>query len=326
MPNHFRALVVAVAILAASCGRGSGSDGGSPSLAPTERMQAVLASSDVYAGAPQRISVGLVFGDGRLVSFGEVEMRFVYTGTQSAPIDPEPGPSATAVYIPTPGTANGEGPRPTNPSEGRGVFEARDVTFDRAGIWYVEVTAELPEGTQSAQALVPVDSEARLPAPGQDALATENLVLRDDGTASDDAPLGALDSRAVTTQEIPDPELHRWTIARAIAEGRPVLVVFATPVYCVSQFCGPTIEVIEDLAASDDSDAVFIHIEIWRDFEEQAINQAAADWLYRNQNLTEPWLYLIGRDGKIIDRWTPLFDPEEVRAELAEAVAAPAPA
>lgn len=288
-------------------------------------MQAVLASSDVYAGAPQRIAVGLVFGDGRLVSFGDVSFRFIYTGTQSAPIDPEAGPTATASFIPTPGTPDGDGPRPTNPSEGRGVFEARDVTFDRAGIWYVEVTAELPEGSQTAQALVPVDSEPRLPAPGQDALATENLVLLDDGTASDDAPLGALDSRAVTTQEIPDPELHEWTIARALAAGRPMLVVFATPVYCVSQFCGPIIEVVEGIAASDDSDAVFIHVEIWRDFEQQAINRAAADWLYRNDNLTEPWLYLIGRDGKIIDRWTPLFDEEEVRADLAEAIAAPRP-
>jgi hypothetical protein len=47
------------------------------------------------------------------------------------------------------------------------------------------------------------------------------------------------------------------------------------------------------------------------------INKAAADWLYRNNDLTEPWLYLIGANGVIIDRWGPLFDQNEVAKELA---------
>ena len=42
--------------------------------------------------------------------------------------------------------------------------------------------------------------------------------------------------------------------------------------------------------------------------------------LYRNGDLTEPWLFLIGADGTIIDRWTPLFDEAEVRAELEAAL------
>ncbi|MFN8232079.1 MAG: hypothetical protein U0V56_00875 [Actinomycetota bacterium] len=48
------------------------------------------------------------------------------------------------------------------------------------------------------------------------------------------------------------------------------------------------------------------------------INRAAADWLWpdRTKDLTEPWLYLIGSDGKVLDRWSPLFDPDEVAAEL----------
>ena len=29
----------------------------------------------------------------------------------------------------------------------------------------------------------------------------------------------------------------------------------------------------------------------------------------RNGDLTEPWLFLIGSDGTILDRWCPLFDP-----------------
>ena len=121
----------------------------------------------------------------------------------------------------------------------------------------------------------------------------------------------------IDRSSIPETELHRWTIAHAIAEHRPVLVIFATPTYCQSQFCGPTTEGVAALAARYADRAVFIHIEIWRDYQKSVINKAAADWLYRNGNLTEPWLYLIGSDGIIKDRWGPLFDPAEVAKDLA---------
>jgi hypothetical protein len=35
-----------------------------------------------------------------------------------------------------------------------------------------------------------------------------------------------------------------------------------------------------------------------------------------NGDLTEPWLYLIGSNGTILDRWSSLFDPTEVAREL----------
>ena len=60
----------------------------------------------------------------------------------------------------------------------------------------------------------------------------------------------------------------------------------------------------------------FIHVEIYHDFTAGEINQAAADWLYRNGDLQEPWLYLIGADGRIVDRWGVLWNPDEVGAEL----------
>jgi hypothetical protein len=51
------------------------------------------------------------------------------------------------------------------------------------------------------------------------------------------------------------------------------------------------------------------------------VNRAAADWLLRklpdgSQDMTEPWLFLIGPDGIVADRWGPLFDTSEVTAAL----------
>ena len=302
--------LVALALLAAACGGEQGGGGAvqTPAGAP---VTVFLASSDLYAGAPQRVGVGLVYADGRLVSFGEVAFAFTYTGTSSNPIDPVAGPTATATYLATPGTDAGEGasPRATNPSEARGIYQAEDVTFDQAGIWILAVTAELPEGPATGSATILVDTEARIPAPGQPALATTNHVL------GDDVDPVALDSRAASG-DVPDPELHATTIADAIASGRPTLVLFATPVYCQSQFCGPVTDVLSGIAADYGDRANVIHVEIWEDFTTQTITDAAAEWLYRNGDLTEPWLYLIGADGTILDRWTPLFDEAEVRAEL----------
>ena len=66
--------------------------------------------------------------------------------------------------------------------------------------------------------------------------------------------------------------------------------------------------------------AVFIHVEIWRNFQKTIVNKAAADWACCNEtgDLTEPWLFLIGARRMIVDRWGPLFDPAAVAKELGE--------
>ncbi len=152
----------------------------------------------------------------------------------------------------------------TPPNEGRGVYEADDVMFDEAGFWTAEITVDVQGmGTQTAEATIPVLGDPQIPAPGDRAEPTENLTLDSTGV-----PEGAIDSRAAATGEIPDPELHEWTIARAIEEGRPALVLFATPVYCESKFCGPVTDMIQELAGRHDDRAVFIHVEIWKEFGE----------------------------------------------------------
>jgi hypothetical protein len=304
-------LLLASAVVLASC-----TSAGEPAPSPTQQTAQVavaLATSDLYAGAPQRVSVGLILPDQRLVSFGSVDFTFSFVGTAAEAVEPQRGPSATAVYLPTPGTPDrASEPAVTLPSEARGVYQAEDVTFDRAGFWQLDVTADVQGlGVQRARTTFPVLEDPAYPVPGEAALETENLTMD-----SADAPIGSIDSRAVNAGEVPDPDLHEWTIARAIEEGRPALVVFSTPVFCVSQFCGPVTDVVEDLASRFEDRAVFIHVEIWRDYQNQVINQAAADWLLRDNDLTEPWVYLVGADGTIVDRWATLFREDEVAAEL----------
>lgn len=310
-----------LAILALFVGMTSCTSDGNPDGDLSTTYSAAMASSWHYAGAPQRFQVGIRASDSngiRFVTQGAIDITFAYLGADGSGA-PEGGPTATADYVPVPGT-DGSGDAPTVTSGPRGVYEAEGVTFDRAGLWRATLRPEIDGVTRQLTVTFPVTelSDVHIPVPGEPALHTETL------TTDAKVRKGAIDSMADGGGEIPDPELHRSTIADAIDQGRPALVLFGTPAYCVSQFCGPEVTELQRLAAEFPDRAVYIHVEIWKEYkppEIQIINRGAADWLYRElpdgtPAMTEPWLYLIGADGVIVDRWGSLFDPADVEAAL----------
>ena len=311
--------VLAFALLASAC---AGSDDpASPTAAPTgpsgSSLSMEVASSDLAVGGTQHFEVGIFSSDGQgvqLLSFGQMSFGFSYLGDGSG--TPEPGPEAVGTYVAAYGTPQDEAePTFTDPNDARGIYLA-DVTFDRAGTWQVDATVDIPgAGTQTLSASFVVADKHSLPAPGDRALPTENLTIDSKGV-----PPAAIDSRAIDGAPVPDPNLHQTTIADALDQQRPVLVLFSTPAYCVSLMCGPETDGLEALGQQYPDRAVFIHVEIWRDFQESVVNKAANDWVCCDATggLTEPWLFLIGPDGVIKDRWGPLFDPEVVAKELAQ--------
>ncbi len=287
------ALLLVIALVATACAGGGGEGDGGP--AEPEELVAQVASYDLAVGQTRRFIVGLLTFDNLFVSGGEATMRFSFLGEG----EPEPGQEVPARFLGLPGEEPAHERTHVGPaSEGRGVYASDEVTFDRPGPWQVEIEVEIGGETRSAAAAFVVVEEALIPDVGDRALPTENLTVD-----SEDAPPGAVDSRAETQGAIPDPELHATTIAAALEAGHPIVAVFATPVYCISQFCGPVTDMVAELAADYGDRADFVHIEIWRDFQNRVINVAAADWLLRNENLTEPWVFFIDAEGVIAARW-----------------------
>ncbi|MEO8477643.1 MAG: hypothetical protein ABI572_11430 [Actinomycetota bacterium] len=315
------ASLVALALLGAACSSdGSSTSGTSSASGTASNLAAQVASPDLFVGAPQDFELGIFASDDsgvKLVSFGSVTLTFSYLGVDGSAAARGGVPDGTfsATYVPAPGTGEGQDPGVpslTAPADARGVYVNQDVRFAEPGVYEARVAADIDGiGAQTLTATFQVRPEPSLPAPGDRALKTKNHVIGDKGIE----PV-AIDSQAQDGSSIPDPELHRTTIAQAIAAGTPALVLFATPVYCQSLFCGPTLEAMQALAADHAGQAAFIHVEIWRDYDKSIVNEAAADWLLRDGDLTEPWLYLIGGDGTIFHRWGPLFDPSEVAAAL----------
>jgi hypothetical protein len=309
--RSFRWLVclAAVAFTTAACTRSTNTD-------DLERtFSAQMASSWHWVGEPQRIQIGILASDTdgvRPVSGGTIDLAFAYRGSDGG-AEPAAGPTATAEFIQVPGSAD-PGDTPGFTTGANGVYEAEGVVFDQPGAWQVTVTATVDGVGRQLATNLGVTEESPIPAPGDRAPKTENLTLDSKGVAD-----GAIDSMAANGGEIQDPELHEWTIARAIEADRPALVLFGTPAFCTSNFCGPEMQEVQRLAREYPDRAVYIHVEIWHRYEPpeiQEINEAAAEWLLRGQDMTEPWLYLIGADGVIVDRWGSLFDPEEVATAL----------
>lgn len=298
-----------------SCARERGD--GSPQASPSGNRELVaqVASYDLAVGE-QRFMVGLLTHDQNLVGHGSVQLRFGHLGKQNEG-STTLGPAAEAKFLPIPEDAGEpapplkEDPEIISGSSLRGVY-ALQASFDRPGFWGVQVSAALKgQGKKTARATFQVLPAHQVPWVGEEAPRTENLTV-----ASPDVPKAAIDSRAAEGGEVPDPELHQATVAQALARKRPVLLVIATPVYCVSRFCGPITDMISSLAQTYGDRAAFIHIEVWRDFQNKQINKAAAEWIFRGEDAQEPWVFLIGADGKIVGRWDNVATRQEIEPLL----------
>jgi hypothetical protein len=306
-------------VLAAACGSSHRDGADSPTPRGDDAdVVAQVASYDLVAGRQGRFMVGLLSADKtKVVSFGTVTFDFSYLGTRERPLErPETGTSATGTFLPIPGqriATTASGPRYVEGSEGIGVYVARDVAFDRPGLWQVRASAHLDGQRRSATAAFEVLADSPIPAVGDAAPRTDNPLAATPGVEAK-----AIDSRAGPAEPSPDLELHSTTVAAAIAARRPVTVVISTPTYCQSRFCGPITDAVSALAKRHGPDMDFVHLEVWGDFEKGQLNEAAKEWIFPpgTEDAREPWVFVVNRDGVITHR----FDNVASEAELEEAI------
>ena len=310
--NPFRTASIALALTVSlgltGCGSGgkkdqkaNGTDGTNTTATTTgpDKVQGSVASYDLAVGPAGRFMFGMFNEAKGPIGYGTAAFSFFFLGADSASGTPQPGPTATASYLPLPGSS----PPPADASkpvylstDQRGVYAA-DVAFDKPGFWGISAVVEL-NGRQEVKTAFKVAPQHSVPFVGDAAPASQNLTVSTPGASPD-----AIDSRASASTPVPDAELHQTTVAQALAEKRPVVLVISTPTYCVSQFCGPVTDVVQALAKDYGTKARFIHIEVWKDYKGQQLNDAAKEWIAKGQDINEPWVFLIGSDGKVAARF-----------------------
>jgi hypothetical protein len=115
------------------------------------------------------------------------------------------------------------------------------------------------------------------------------------------------DLSKITTRIPPDTQ-NRVDYADVLGK-EPIVLLFATPQFCISRVCGPVVDVAEQLKQLYGDKVAFIHMEIYTDNDPNKPVRPQVDAFHLP---SEPWLFAIGRNGKIEDEIDGAFGVEEL--------------
>jgi hypothetical protein len=90
---------------------------------------------------------------------------------------------------------------------------------------------------------------------------------------------------------------------------KPIVLLFATPQFCQSRVCGPVVDVAEQVKQTYGDKVAFIHMEIYKDNDP---NKGTRPQVQAFHLPSEPWLFAIGRDGRIEAEIDGAFGVEEL--------------
>jgi len=162
------------------------------------------------------------------------------------------------------------------------------------------VTATYKGETGRAGITVSAPAQVKMPYPGTAMISTPSPTTAD--------PLGV---DPICTAE-PACPLHDVSLDAALAEKRPLAVLFSTPARCQSRLCGPVLDTLIAQREAFADRVRFVHVEIYR--ARTGAELAPAVEAY---NLAaEPVLFLAGADGVVRERLDNAFDRVEARAAL----------
>lgn len=254
-------------------------------------IQLALASSDFGVGS-NRLAFGLIDSVEGPLRGSEVEVLtfFLTDSGQEGPIETQ-----KAIFREW----------PVSP---RGVYTV-ELNFDRVGRWGIGAVVEGTEGTsRQASAPIQVKETTSTPAIGSAAPRSDSKTVED---------VDGFDQ--LTTDVDPDPELYSMTIAEAIDEAQPLMVVFSTPAYCQTATCGPQLDVVKEIKDVYKGRINVIHIEVYdnpHEIQGDLSNAIVSPTLEEWGLLSEPWTFILDEGGLVQAK----FEAFTTKQELEEAL------
>jgi hypothetical protein len=196
----------------------------------------------------------------------------------------------------------------------RGLYAA-DIEYPKAGRWGTRFMATLPDGTtQSVRADYDVTETGKTPAIGAAAPSVDTPTLSDVGG----------EVAKVSTDKSPEERFYQTSVADALAAKQPFVVVFATPAFCQTAVCGPTLEVVKKVAA-DFPTVTFINVEpykmVFTDGRLQPELSAdrklqTAPWTDAFSLPSEPWVFVVDAAGKVTAKFETILAAEEMKTAI----------
>jgi hypothetical protein len=129
------------------------------------------------------------------------------------------------------------------------------------------------------------------------------------------------DLAQLTTRTPPDESLLQYSVADSLEAKVPFVVTFATPKFCASRTCGPVVDVEEEVQHRlKDENVRFIHVEVYDDNDPaKGYNRWMKEWKLP----TEPWTFLVGSSGTIVDRFEGTVSVDELESAVREKLLQP---
>ena len=239
-------------------------------------------ATSVFTVGEDRLAFGMIDDQGQFV-YGPTAVYMAPT-----PDDPAQGPFlAPADVLITQGRYRSQ--QAAEESDPFAAVYQADVRFDQKGPWAVLVVTQTGNTFVAAPTRVEVSTKKadEIPDVGEPAPKVATDTLASVGGNED-----MLDTRT------PPSDMHDKSLDEVLGK-KPVALLFSTPQLCQSRVCGPVTDIAVQLKAKYGDDVEFIHQEV---YVNNVPNAGLRPPLQAFRLRTEPWLFVIDKDGKITAR------------------------
>jgi hypothetical protein len=261
---------------------------------PGDDVAVIPGTANYEPGDDVRVSFLVVDADGHVVTLPTAKV-WVAEGLEERPFIET---DAKLERIGVPGEAEADATH---------IYVA-DLRLTRPGKYWLLAEPEGGPSDAKVQALGNVLVQKEDPAPdvGDVAKPSDNPTLASSGG----------NAASITTAMPPDESLLRYSVADSLAAQVPFVVTFATPKFCSSRTCGPVVDVVEEVAHRFEGENVrFIHVEVFTDNDPA---KGYNEWMRQWELPTEPWTFLVGSDGTIVDRFEGTVSVHELETAVRE--------
>jgi hypothetical protein len=293
-------LVAALAVVVTGCGSSvSSTPIPNKSLAPSGSGQPAIlpiqVTSFIHVG-DNRIIFGLADSTGqKAVSAPDRTLSIGYNGPSGQTIAPAPQTFIWAL------------------ENVNGVYVGH-ATFPVTGKWTADFKTAAP-GSPSLAMTFGFDVLDRSPvvSVGDAAPSVKTPTLADVGG----------DVAKISSDATPVKRFYETSEADALAAKKPFVLIFATPKFCQTATCGPTLDRLKPVAAAH-PELTFINVEPYKleytngqlqpVLSGQDLTPVEATTAFKLT--TEPYVFVIGADGRVSATFELVFSPDEIEAAI----------